>query len=115
VDGIPIPKLLSNIFTPTFVTTTCCFISAFSCGLREAVTSILSILRRYGEMRALLLLTLAMFLSGCGATTQITEVRETTKEQSRRCQLDIAYNCPQPVIGKPYSCMPTVTEECAPE
>ena len=37
-------------------------------------------------MKTLLLLTLAVFMSGCGATTQIAQVQEqTTKEQSRSC------------------------------
>jgi hypothetical protein len=63
-------------------------------------------------MSKLLVLTLAIFMFGCGATTQLAQVQQTTKPQSRSCHLELTYNCPQPVIGQPYSCDPTVTKQC---
>jgi hypothetical protein len=65
-------------------------------------------------MRALLPLTLAIFMLGCGATQQTAQVQQQTiKEESRACELEVAYHCPQPVVGQPYSCEPTVTDHCA--
>jgi hypothetical protein len=67
-------------------------------------------------MRVLLPLTLAIFMLGCAVTQQTAEVRQqTVNEETRSCELDVAYNCRQPVVGQPYSCEPTVTDHCAGE
>jgi hypothetical protein len=51
-------------------------------------------------MRVLLPLTLAIFMLGCAVTQQTAEVRQqTVNEETRSCELDVAYNCRQPVGG----------------
>ncbi len=64
-------------------------------------------------MKKMLVVMLALFLSGCGATSQMAEVQQTQQQQTRTCRLQVTYNCPEPVVGQPYSCAPTVTETCA--
>lgn len=63
-------------------------------------------------MKASLLLVLVMLMSGCGATTQMAQVHQTQKHPDSSCHLQVTYNCPQPVVGQPYSCTPTVTQDC---
>jgi hypothetical protein len=63
-------------------------------------------------MKTSVLLALVIFLSGCGAATQIAQVHNRQQHPSNSCRLLVSYNCPQPVVGQPYSCAPTVSEEC---
>lgn len=63
-------------------------------------------------MKPSLILALVIFLSGCGATTQIAQVHHTQQQPTNSCRLIVTYNCPQPVVGQLYSCAPTVSEDC---
>ena len=63
-------------------------------------------------MKPSLVLALVIFLSGCGATTQIAQVHQTQQHPDSSCHLQVTYNCAQPVVGQPYSCAPTVVQQC---
>lgn len=63
-------------------------------------------------MKPALVLALVIFTSGCSATTQIAQVNQTQQHPSNSCRLMVTYNCPEPVAGQPYSCAPTVFENC---
>lgn len=63
-------------------------------------------------MKEWLVLIFVVFLAGCGATTQIAQVQQGRQKQAANCRLKISYNCPEPVVGQPYSCAPVVTTVC---
>ena len=63
-------------------------------------------------MKLSFVLAVVIFLSGCGATTQMAQVHHTQQHPDSSCHLQATYNCPEPVVGQPYSCTPTVTETC---
>ncbi len=63
-------------------------------------------------MKPSLVLALVIFMVGCSATTQIAQVNQTQQHPSSSCRLIVTYACPEPVVGQPYSCAPTVSEDC---
>ncbi len=67
-------------------------------------------------MKEFLLLLVALFLSGCAATTQIAQVQQPQQHKELvNCRLLINYNCAEPIVGQAYSCSPTVSEQCDPK
>jgi hypothetical protein len=47
-----------------------------------------------------------------GRTPQKAEERRKTQKRVRSCHFEPTYNCPQPVVGRPYYCSPIVTKQC---
>ena len=68
-------------------------------------------------MKIVLMLTLTMlmfvsFTQMAAGRTQKAEERRKTQKRVRSCHFEPTYNCPQPVVGRPYYCSPIVTKQC---